>query len=567
MQLPPPTADRRWRLTSVLVGTLAVFTACNDQQVPTRPAVARCASGVATNTGSCVPALSRMAPPITRDVVPTTTSGTFTTFDIPDASWTGTTSLIDISGLTNFSAYSAVSDANLTVTFGSAMTKVQAAVSGGGWATWSCPPYAETCAPHALWGIGTTSNTLTLSKPVYAFGFEIEPNPFQVEPISVSFVLMSGPTVVGVINRSIDGNGGARLVAGRSTVAFDQVAITSQADFAIAQIRYSLNTDVATQTVPAGQPATVTVVQNNEPVAGISVPTNGFAEDVVLTVSLSPPSTGLPAAAAAMCHAYLLNQTGQCLTVTAIRTSDGQHAITQQPVTVGVCLPAVLHVEFFKFENTQDRPMVLQQVPAGFLPCDAAVHHASAAPPSNWLDGFAQALVKQVGGLLTPKPLYAGHFGFGGVVPPDAPLSIFTWAAPVPITSAGLAVNVLNSGNDGFALAGTFTLPTTGFDAMNDAVTVGFGTSVYTIPANSFRWVAPLKRWAYAGKYATGINAMTINPVSGAFTVAATLPTEGPAPTGTSTIFRPFSIQIGQRVQGVGLKCGATGICLPQETP
>jgi hypothetical protein len=418
-----------------------------------------------------------------------------------------------------------------------------------------------------LWANGPTSNTLTLSKQVYAFGFEIEPNPRQLEPISVNFVLMSGPTVVGVISRSVDGNGGARLIAGRSTAAFDRVEITSQADFAIAQIRYSLNTNVATQTVPAGQSATVTAVQNNEPVAGISVPTGGFADDVDLTVSLSPAPTALSAAATAMCHAYLLNQTGQCLTVTAIRKSDGQHAIVRQPVTIGVCLPAVLHVEFFKFENPQDRPVVLKQVPAGFLPCDAAVHHASAAPPSNWLDGFARGLVKQVGGLLTPKPLYAGHAGFGGIVPVDGPLSIFTWAAPVQVSSAALAVNVLNSGKDGFALAGTFSLPTTGFDALNDAVTVGFGTSVYTIPAGSFRWVAAIKRWAYVGKYTTGITAMTINPLSGAFTVAATLPTEGPAPTGTSTIFRPFSIQIGQRAQGVGLKCSATDICQPQETP
>lgn len=555
-----PAAPPFWRLAPVLAVALAVFSACVDQ-TPTRPTVARCAAGVATNSGACVPALSPGAmAPATRDVIPATTAGAFTTYDNPDASWTGSTTLIDISGLTNFTAYGSVSDANLTVTFGSAMSKLQAAVAGGGWATWSCPPYAETCTPHVLWGAGATSNTLTFSKPVFAFGFEIEPDPFQIEPISVNFVLMAGNTVVGVINRSVNGNAGARLIAGRSTVAFDNIQITSGTDFAIGQLRYSLNTETATQLVPAGQAAVVTVVENNQSVAGINVPAGTFAQDVTLTVQFLS-TTGITAlSAVSQCHAYLLAQTGKCLAITAIQ-SDGSHAVLQQPVTVGICLEAVSHVEIFKFENTQDRPVALRQVPAAFLPCDGALHQASAAP-RNWLDGFAQRVAKIVG----PKPLYAAHLGFGGDITSPGTLSIFTWAAPLPVTKAGLVVNPFNLGKDAFALAGTFSLPPTGFDAANDVVIVGIGKSVYTIPAGSFHWVASIQSFVFASRNATGVTAMAINP-AGTFTVAATVPTEGPAPTGTSTIFRPFSVQIGSRAQGVGLKCGATAVCSPQETP
>jgi hypothetical protein len=64
----------------------------------------------------------------------------------------------------------------------------------------------------------------------------------------------------------------------------------------------------------------------------------------------------------------------------------------------------------------------------------------------------------------------------------------------------------------------------------------------------------------YAARTETGITAMSINPTTGHFTVAATLPAGGALPTNT-----PFSLQIGQRTQGLLLICDARGTCAPQE--
>ena len=131
-----------------------------------------------------------------------------------------------------------------------------------------------------------------------------------------------------------------------------------------------------------------------------------------------------------------------------------------------------------------------------------------------------------------------------------------------------MAANVFNTGNDAFAIAGTFNvspksfnpfLDEAGFTPATDAVSVGFGTNVYTIPANSFKWSPPLKRWVYAAQTGIGVTAMSIVPSTGAFTIAATVPTNGALPG-----YRAFSIQIGHRTQGRGLMCAAGGLCTGQ---
>lgn len=317
-----------------------------------------------------------------------------------------------------------------------------------------------------------------------------------------------------------------------------------------------------TKLVPAGAAATVTVTENGKAVAGIDIPAGTFAEDVAVSVRFTQLVGG------ARCHDYLLDQTGRCLEITA-KTAAGATPPLQMPVVVGLCLPAnPPPLDLFKFKDRTARPVALKRVDAPFLDC-LGFQVASAAP-SNWLEGLAMGFAKQVGALITVKSLYAAHSGFGGLIPLGDGLSSFTWASPMPIANAGLVANVLNSGKDAWAVRGTFKLlqpknfdpfaGEVGFDAAVHPVTVGFGSSVFTIPVNSFRYVAALQRWVYAARTSSGITAMEINPVDGTFTVGATVPTAGSLPA-----YRAFSVQIGHRAQGVGLRCEATRICVAQE--
>jgi hypothetical protein len=79
---------------------------------------------------------------------------------------------------------------------------------------------------------------------VATLGFEIEPNQFVDHDFSVTFILSSGPNVVGTINKTINGLAGARLVALRaldSYQTFDSVAIFSTDNaWSMAQFRYAL---------------------------------------------------------------------------------------------------------------------------------------------------------------------------------------------------------------------------------------------------------------------------------------------------------------------------------------
>jgi hypothetical protein len=364
---------------------------------------------------------------------------------------------------------------------------------------------------------------------------------------------------VGTITRTIDGDAGARLVAARSTVSFDQVTIVSEADFAIAQLRYSENTPEATKIVSPDQPATVSVTQNGQPVGGVAVEANTFATEVELTVRLIDlgAGTGRALASAAQCHAYLLGQVGRCIEITAVKTSDGSKAPLLKDVVAGVCPPTKSALELFKFDGREGRPLALRQTSAPFLRCEG--YTVGSTAPKNWLEGLAQ----YVGGLVTPKPLYAAHSGFGGVVSFTDGLSIFTWASPLQVSNAGLATNVLNSGKDAIAVNGTFGSP--GFDPATEAVTVGLGKNEYMIPAGSFKFSAPLRRYVFASRTPTGVTAMVINP-NGGFTIAATVPTEGPLSTDPlKPTTRPLSLTIGSRAQGALLVCSVRGLCVGQE--
>ncbi len=164
--------------------------------------------------------------------------GSLTVFSQPTAYYTSSTTLIDISGLTEFSNYNSISGGSLTVSFNTPVQRNQVTSS---WATWSCPPAGETCTPAVLWTIGASDITLTLSSAESTFGFEAEPDNLTAEAMTAEF--FNGTTVVGSITLDPSGNAGALLFAASSTTPFTSVEISNAAadDFAIANVRFSPN--------------------------------------------------------------------------------------------------------------------------------------------------------------------------------------------------------------------------------------------------------------------------------------------------------------------------------------
>jgi hypothetical protein len=129
-------------------------------------------------------------------------------------------------------------DLELSVGFSIAL---QPRTVGVNWATWGTPPDTEQAKPRIWYTQGGNDLTFTFSKPVSTWGFEAEPNPFVDVAFTVEY--FDGMTSLGTITRTINGNGGARLLAAIADpgTAFTSVRVTAATDFAIAQLRYQLS--------------------------------------------------------------------------------------------------------------------------------------------------------------------------------------------------------------------------------------------------------------------------------------------------------------------------------------
>jgi len=179
-------------------------------------------------------------------------AATFATVSQPDGAYLSSTSRIDFSGLANYTTTTSVSDGVVEASFSTEMSKRQAGVAGGGWAYWGALPDVESTTPAVLYTLGADTLTITLNQPVETFGFELEPNWWDVYNFTVEF--RSGGAPVGTITRPITGNQTALLFAASSDAGIDEVTITSDVpwgDFAIAQLRYALPGGPAPTSVPA----------------------------------------------------------------------------------------------------------------------------------------------------------------------------------------------------------------------------------------------------------------------------------------------------------------------------
>jgi PEP-CTERM motif len=154
----------------------------------------------------------------------------------PNVAYTSSTTQIPVVGA-DFTNINSISDGTLTVGFSSALN---IRTVPGSWATWGSPPNTEGATPRVLFCVSCTTLTLNLSTPFRTFGFELEPNNFQIFSVTAEF--FNGATSIGSITRLVNGTSGALLFAAlTNTDQFTRVVITSPAGadgFAIARLRY-----------------------------------------------------------------------------------------------------------------------------------------------------------------------------------------------------------------------------------------------------------------------------------------------------------------------------------------
>jgi hypothetical protein len=161
-----------------------------------------------------------------------------TAIENPDAAYVAGTSLIDISGIANYTELTSVSDGLQTVTFSATMSKRE--VPYGGANNWGCPPHTETCTPHVLWTQFVDSVELALSASTNRFGVEVLPNLYGTQTFTARFYL--GTTLVGSVTRAVTSPNEARLLAASASSLFDRIVITTDVTgfgFLMANVRYA----------------------------------------------------------------------------------------------------------------------------------------------------------------------------------------------------------------------------------------------------------------------------------------------------------------------------------------
>jgi hypothetical protein len=153
----------------------------------------------------------------------------------PDAPYVTSTTLLAMPA-SDFTTFTSLTGGGVTATFSSALER---RTVGTNWTTWSSAPFSERPSATSPFAIGysqdATSLTVTLSSMVSIFGFEAQPDPFAIVPMTATF--FNGMTQVGQVVRNVDGTAGARLFAFQNAGGIDRVTFSTTDPFAIAQVR------------------------------------------------------------------------------------------------------------------------------------------------------------------------------------------------------------------------------------------------------------------------------------------------------------------------------------------
>jgi hypothetical protein len=159
------------------------------------------------------------------------------TISQPSKLYTSSTTLIDITGLTDGNTYGSIFGGGLTVTFNTALKRLTVPRT---WGTWNLPPAVENAKPPVLFSNGSNDIVMSLSMPEAVFGFEAQPDLSGVEAMTATF-FDAGMKSLGAIKLDVSGNGGALLFAASSSTKISSVELKNGAgdDFAIANVRFS----------------------------------------------------------------------------------------------------------------------------------------------------------------------------------------------------------------------------------------------------------------------------------------------------------------------------------------
>lgn len=179
---------------------------------------------------------------------------TFTSYAQPTAAYLQGTTKIDISGLTDLSFHSSISDGFQTVDL-QVGGPLQKRTVPGTWYTWSSPPESESATPAVLQSSATVLTALKFSVPVAVVGFELEGNQLgETHDFLVEFY-DDNYELIGFVVRSVAADAGARLFSfstnWTSKISRVDISAAGGPSFAIAQVRYSL-----TELPPAPSPLT-----------------------------------------------------------------------------------------------------------------------------------------------------------------------------------------------------------------------------------------------------------------------------------------------------------------------
>ena len=181
--------------------------------------------------------------------------GAYTVISQPDAAYLGSTTKVDISGLTFLDNYSSIGS-GFTVTFSHPMQKLGPVPTGWNVESWGTAGDVESQSPDLMFagdGFGMGDITMTLSQPVTTFGFELAPDLYNVPfNANVDFIASLDGTPVGAVDRTVTNtftSAGAKLFAISSDMPFDRVDIVFRDaalpdnppafSYALAQFRYA----------------------------------------------------------------------------------------------------------------------------------------------------------------------------------------------------------------------------------------------------------------------------------------------------------------------------------------
>ena len=169
-------------------------------------------------------------------VLPSAAQAAFTVISQPDSAYTGSTNVFSLDGIADFDPVSTLALGTQALTFNKTLEKRTVL---NNWATWGSPPDTESATPKIVFDESSSPLEMLLAETATSFGFEVESSDFGVYNFEAEFYKDS--LLVGSINRSVDGNAGARLLAASYAEGFTRVVLLSDPDaggFALGQLRF-----------------------------------------------------------------------------------------------------------------------------------------------------------------------------------------------------------------------------------------------------------------------------------------------------------------------------------------